>query len=643
MTLFRVLTLSLTLLLIALFTGSFALTVNGTRFYLQEQLNTHAQDTATSLGVAIAANHENNAAVIDSLIDAVFDSGYYRQIRFTDMHQKVVINSEHPLTMQGVPDWFVRLVNLQAPRVSSEINRGWQPLGQLLVVSHPGYAYRSLWSKVINDGLLFSGALMLAIVGLNILLSVVLRPLKRMEKQANRICERHFDIQPTLPKTRDLRRVVEAMNRMAEKLETAFTEKVALSEVLQRNSIKDPLTELLNAKAFTNLMRDRLTATGGSLAVIQIAEHATNPSFADDMLIEVSQWLLKTLQPWPQAFAARLDKQESRADFAIFMPACSVDENRKITEQLFKTLVSVPFFCSADGANSLRIASVTCTNHCKANFLLDLADGQLLKLSGQVKNCWDVTDVSTESHHVYLQWSDAQWQENLQTLTANNTIELYGQPIVDVNGTVAFTEVLATLNLAGERVPAEAFLPIIERHGLHGELDRAVFLALMNHMDNLKDYARYCLNISPHSLLDENFHNWLLDALKLRPDLTRRLILEVPERAILLMGQTVAQRMQALMETGCQFSVDHFGIATQALTFLQIIPAHYLKLDSSFTRSIAETYENQLYIRTLAMLADSRDIIVLAHGIENDAEWALLKELGVRGGQGYALGMPERI
>ncbi|MFK0570760.1 EAL domain-containing protein [Endozoicomonas sp.] len=648
MTLLRELALYLTLLLILLFAGSFMRTVNDTRQNLQEQLNSHAQDTATSLGVAIASTEAGNVAVIDSMIDAVFDRGYYRQIRLADMSGNVLVNSEHPVTLEGVPDWFVRLVNLDAPEVISEINRGWVPIGQLLVASHPGYAYRSLWSKVRGDALLFSVGLLLAIVGLNILLGVVLRPLKRMEQQANRICERHFEIQPELPKTSDLRRVVQAMNRMAGKLGTAFSEQVALTEELRRKSVKDPLTGMLNRKAFKSRMTIALTEetgeAGGSLIMIQlrgleVLNRNHGQKFVDELLVSISHWVGKTLLSWPEAFSGRM----TGSSFTVFVPACGVSENRKITDLLFRVLASMEFFSSPEGSNSLHIASVTHQGRCKPELLLEQGDKQQLELEVRVKNCRDVSDVSGETGYPYMQWSDNQWLEKLKEVLSEGKIELYGQPVLDVNGEVAFTEVLARLNLEGDLVPADSFLPIVERYDLYAEFDRAVFFALADYIDDRDDYQLYCLNISPYSLMDDDFYHWLLDALKLRQDLARRLILETPERTLLLVGEKVAERVEKLVATGCQFSIDHFGVASQALTFLQIINTHYLKVDGSFARDIASSYENQLYIRTLAMLAESRDISVLAQRVESEDEWEALKQLGVAGGQGYYLGRPERL
>ncbi len=358
MTLLRELALYLTLLLILLFTGSFVLTVNDARHYLQEQLHSHAQDTATSLGVAIAATGSEastQTATIDAMIDAVFDRGYYRQIRFVDLSGEVLVNSEHTLSLEGVPDWFVQLVDLQTPLVSSEINRGWSPIGQLQVVSHPGYAYRSLWSKVRTDVVLFSLGLLLAVAGLQLVLRVVLQPLRRMEAQADRICDRHFEVQTQLPKTRDLRRVVEAMNRMATKLEKAFSEQVTLTEDLRRRYVQDPLTGLLNDKALqsrmTAVLNNAAGEAGGSLVLIQVRELALlnrqhGQSFVDELLVSISHWLEKTLSPWPGAISGR----RNASCFAVFVPACGVNENRRITELLYAALGAMAFFSSAPGA-----------------------------------------------------------------------------------------------------------------------------------------------------------------------------------------------------------------------------------------------------------------------------------------------------
>ncbi|MET4706617.1 LapD/MoxY N-terminal periplasmic domain-containing protein [Endozoicomonas lisbonensis] len=186
MTLLRELALYLTLLLFLLFSGSFVMNIIDARSYLQDQLESHAQDTATSLGVAIAATEPENTAAIDSMVDAVFDRGYYRLIRFIDQSGNLVVNSQHELQLEDVPQWFVNLVDLDAPLVASEVSRGWLPAGVIYIASHPGHAYRSLWNKTLYGVFLFGSGLLLAILGLNIFLRIVLRPLKKLEKAGGR-------------------------------------------------------------------------------------------------------------------------------------------------------------------------------------------------------------------------------------------------------------------------------------------------------------------------------------------------------------------------------------------------------------------------------------------------------------------------
>ena len=651
MTLLRELALYLTLLLILLFVGSFVLTVNDARGYLQEQLRSHAQDTATSLGVAIAATDDDartRIATIDTMIDAVFDRGYYQQIRFVDLSGNVLVNSEHTLTLVGVPDWFVHWVALEAPLVTSEINQGWSPIGQLQVTSHPGDAYRNLWSKVKAEAWLFSLGLLLAVVGLHVLLRIVLKPLRRMERQADRICNRHFEVQTRLPKTRDLRRVVQAMNRMAKKLENTFSEQVSLTAELRRRSVQDPLTGLLNRKAFqrrmTAVLADTTGEAGGSLIMVQVKELSQlnrehGQQCVDELLLDISHWLEKTLLPWPKAISGR----HNGSCFAVFVPACNISESRQITQLLFSALGAMAFFSSTAGANSLHIAAVTHQGRCIPELLLEQAHQQLRALSNGVANCHRVSDITGFSGSPFAQWSEIRWQRELEQAIQSGKITLYGQPVLDVDGDVAFVEILTRITLNNTEVATDAFLPMVERGNLCGQFDRAVFFALADYMDDRDDQRIYCLNISPYALADDQFYHWLLDALRLRQDLARRLILETPERTVLLMGTKVAQRIEQLTATGCQFSIDHFGISCQALTFLQMIKAHYLKMDGSFVRGIEHSYENQLYIRTLSVLADSKDIGILAQGIDNQEDWDALKPLGVVGGQGYFLGQPVRL
>lgn len=649
MTLLRELAVYLTLLLSLLFTGSFVMNMNNARNYLQDQLESHAQDTATSLGVAIAVTEADNIAAIDSIIDAVFDRGYYRVIRFTSPGGEVLVNSEHELMLDDVPGWFVKLVNLKAPTMSSEVNRGWMLAGNLYVASHPGYAYRSLWSKTLKGITLFGFGLLLAILGLNIFLKIVMRPLERLEEQANAICNRSFEQQTRLPKTRDLRRVVEAMNRMAGKLEKQFTEKLALTEELREQSVKDVLTGILNRGAFDDrvasiLLDEESAESGGGLLIAQISgldefnkHHGRNA--VDLLLVDIAHLICKTMEPWPQAFVGR----RSGSEYCVFIPACDAEQGQRITEECFRAVASLPFFVSEEGMDRLHIALVAHVGRTDLKIMLQQADQLLRSIQHQSGNSWQVRPIDTTDSQPYYQWSESHWQESLTQMLESKEVELFYQTVYTMDREPLFVEVFARLKLLGELVSAKAFLPMVKRFDLHVDFDKVVIDLLLEHVRKDKSQTRYCVNLSTRSLLDGGFYSWLLDTLNANPALSSRMILEVPERTLLLAGDKLPGLVRRLLKTGCRFSVDHFGIASRSMTSLHELELDYIKVDGSFIRGICKNQGNRFYIRTLAMLANSRDITLLAQSVEQEEDWDQLRDLGVQGGQGFYLGRPERF
>ena len=72
MTLLRELMLVIILLFIVLFTANFILTVFNSRLYLENQLQSHADDTASSLGLSMTtALQEKDVAHLDVLANAI--------------------------------------------------------------------------------------------------------------------------------------------------------------------------------------------------------------------------------------------------------------------------------------------------------------------------------------------------------------------------------------------------------------------------------------------------------------------------------------------------------------------------------------------------------------------------------------------
>jgi hypothetical protein len=249
MTLLRQLMIAIILIFMILFSANFVLTVYDSRVYLDQQLRAHAQDTATSLGVSMAtALAESDNANLDVLASAVFDRGFYQHITLIDLEGEVLVRKSNSTNIDDVPSWFVKLVNLPSPAASTEMTNGWSQLGTLTVIANPAHAYRDLWRITTDYLYLFCFIVIFSYGFIGLVLGLVLRPLLAVEQQANDICERRFTINETIPKTRELRRVVEAMNRMTLKIREMFDRQVKLTENLRNEARIDHLTGLSNRK-----------------------------------------------------------------------------------------------------------------------------------------------------------------------------------------------------------------------------------------------------------------------------------------------------------------------------------------------------------------------------------------------------------
>ena len=90
------------------FTGRLLISVDHTRDYLNEQMASHSQDAATSLGLSISPYMDDqNLVIADTMMAAIFDSGYYQSMKFVDSNGVIKLNRENPKSVESVPAWFM--------------------------------------------------------------------------------------------------------------------------------------------------------------------------------------------------------------------------------------------------------------------------------------------------------------------------------------------------------------------------------------------------------------------------------------------------------------------------------------------------------------------------------------------------------
>ena len=249
MTLYRQLVIFTLLLFFILLSGTWLANLDSTRSFLIAQLESHAQDTATSLGLSISQySIDRDKPAIETMINAVFDRGYYQVVRYTDTQGNILIDRELQITIENVPQWFIDLVPLKTPEATANVMAGWLQAGTVYVKSHPGYAYKALWESVVDMSVWFLICGIIVLFAGGVGLRLLLKPLVMVEHQADALCKKKYEVQEKLPKTKELRRVVEAMNRMTSKVKEMFEEQVTIAEGFRKHAYHDTLTGLGNRK-----------------------------------------------------------------------------------------------------------------------------------------------------------------------------------------------------------------------------------------------------------------------------------------------------------------------------------------------------------------------------------------------------------
>lgn len=645
MSLFKQLLIAICLFLVVAFTGSFMVSLESSRTQYVNQLRSHAQDAATALALSLTPNIDD-PAMVELLVSSIFDSGYYASIRVVDVKtdQTIVERSGIP-AVSSVPDWFVKLIGLEPAGGDALVSRGWEQAARVEVVSHPMFAVAKLWQSALGSlgWLLLCGALS-AVLGA-LLLRRQLKPLDYMVQQSHAIARREFLSLPELPRTPELRRVVQAMNQMVEKLKALFQEQAERSEKLRAESYQDNLTGLANRRYFEMQLNDRVSnpeqASSGYLLLLRVKDLAglnqrLGGQRTDELLKAVGEQLSRECAKYPET--QNLITRIRGGEFAVLAPGLVREEALQLAQNLDSALSSLHATGATDVAAVASIGLAPFAHGDSPQQVLTLGDQALAQAEGQGEQNWACIEQSLtaevgDDHHA--------WHRLLDKALNQQRFELYFQPVVAAQDTqlVLHYKVLSRLlDEQGQTIPAGRFLPWLERFGWTARLDRLMLERVLEQMKEHEDSL--ALNLSSATLADPQALNKVFEILRAHSNFGSRLTLEIgeeqlPEQALL------EQLTRRLRELGFSLSLQRFGGRFSMIGNLARLGLAYLKIDGSYIRAIDQESDKRLFIEAIQRAAHSIDLPLIAERVETEGELSVIREMGLYGVQGQLLGEPK--
>jgi EAL domain-containing protein (putative c-di-GMP-specific phosphodiesterase class I) len=121
---------------------------------------------------------------------------------------------------------------------------------------------------------------------------------------------------------------------------------------------------------------------------------------------------------------------------------------------------------------------------------------------------------------------------------------------------------------------------------------------------------------------------------------TSRLIFEFTENEEMIDPAHIAHIVERYREMGFGTALDDFGAGHAGLNLLARFQPDIIKLDMELVRGIESSMPRRLIVDAVIRMATAMGILVIAEGIETEAELATLTDLGVRYIQGYLFAKP---
>jgi len=638
MSLFKQLVLMLGLFLGVILVSVMMLNFKTATEFVQNQLYTDAKNTAHSLGLSLSKVADpSDTSTMETMINAIYDSGYYQRIRLVDIDGKEVYNRESDMRVSNVPQWFIKMVPIHNAIAKSDIMIGWNRFGTLEVSGHTGNAYRQLYDTMIDLVKTFLMIGTVVFVFLYVLLSLSLKSLKRIREQAKAIIDNEFIIEKKIPFTTEFRSVTIAMNAMVEKVKDIFDRE---NETLRRYHellYKDTETGLYNRRYLTaklpEYLQSDVSLSSGVYLLVSIDEidrfkRECGYEHYNHLINTLADGLNTGLSPFPSSLIVRLNE----SDFFATIPASGIISVQLCIESLMarmRTLIE-----SIDN-HLVEYLTIGCgvgiySENDTLKSLLSRADHAVTqaKLQGNF-----TVDFNLEGDETLVLGRE-EWRSELLKSLDESRMLLAFQSVVEQRSdhlNVLHEEIfLRLLDRDGVIHSAGYFIPVATSLGLIDVLDRYMVEKVFKHIKEQNPVTPLALNLSGDFVKKYVNIQWLRTQLEIFHRQSSLILwFEVSNTTALHELEAVSAVSTMIKQFGYRFGIDHFTIPEAGAYYLQAIRPDYVKANGAYLQDMMFDKDTGKSRESFNNITRSLGISIIAINIEEAQDVERLKALGI--------------
>lgn len=456
-------------------------------------------------------------------------------------------------------------------------------------------------------------------------------------------------IQQTITRLKDGQGNLESMVLVFK--DTSQSRKLAAQ--LSWQTSHDPITRLFNRAEFDRQLSellDQASREGGEHCLLyldidrfKIVNDNCGHVAGDELLHQLASLIKRSIRN--SDLLARLGGDE----FGILLSKCSLEAAERIADTI---RLSVQGFRFAWGektfSQSISIGMVPINDQCEGiEQILSFADTACCSAKEEGRNkihIYHPVESSAAKRH-----GEAQWVTHIRSALDENRFTLYVQPIESIggnDGSLPHVEVLIRmLDETGGLILPGAFIPAAERFDLMPSVDRWVIDRLIQFITENREISissgrRYFINLSGHSLCDEQMLQMILEKIREYEIPKGMLCFEVTETAAISNLTSAERFMRTLQRFGCEFALDDFGSGLSSFGYLKQLPVEYLKIDGAFVKEMLENSVDESMVDAINRIGHIMGLETIAEFVENEAILSRLREIGVDYAQGYGICRP---
>lgn len=274
--------------------------------------------------------------------------------------------------------------------------------------------------------------------------------------------------------------------------------------------------------------------------------------------------------------------------------------------------------------------------------LLQQADTAMYHAKQRGGNCYQFFSQSMNENAIRR----LQTEQQLRLAIREQRIEVYYQPKVELASQhIAGIEALVRIRKTdGSMMNPNDFIPLAEETGLIVPLSEQVLRRACQDMKRFLNYPgapkHVAINLSARQFLSSSlaFHiESILADEKLHPrhiefEITEGMVMSDPERAIIV--------LENLADMGVHLALDDFGTGYSSLAYLKRFPLHTLKIDKAFVDDITSDDKDRNMVASIVAMAHNLGLKVVAEGVEDKTQLAIIKTLRCEYVQGFYFAKP---